>query len=153
MKWIKLTRNKRAKVSNSDYSMLIKYRWYADSNTGGKIWYAATSICGKTVRMHRLIMGLTDPKIYGEHRNHNGLDNRRGNLRIANNSQNMMNARGYGRSKYLGVCWHIEKWQAKIKAHGKYIHLGLFKNEITAAGAYDKAARKYHGKFANPNFK
>ena len=45
------------------------------------------------------------------------------------------------------------KWTAQIKVDGKHIHLGYFQSEKEAAKAYDKAALKYFGEFANPNFK
>ena len=92
-----------------------------------------------------------------DHINHNGLDNRRANLRIATASQNNANSRrgmNRGRSKYKGVWWDEKagKWRAGIKCQGKCIHLGMFDDEIEAAKAYDRAAGLYHGEFAVLNF-
>jgi hypothetical protein len=57
-------------------------------------------------------------------------------------------------SKYKGVCPtnRNRPWQARIKVNGKTINLGTYKTEIEAAKAYDVAAKKYHGEFANLNF-
>jgi hypothetical protein len=46
----------------------------------------------------------------------------------------------------------MNRWRARIRVNGKRISLGLFKDEIEAAKAYDRAARKYHGEFASLNF-
>ncbi len=107
--------------------------------------------------MHRVIMQARPGKFI-DHINHNGLDNRIANLRHASRTENNWNARkrkGKYSSKYKGVCWFKvkKKWQARIQVNGKGIFLGIFTNEMDAARAYDKAARKYYGEFAYLNFK
>jgi hypothetical protein len=91
-----------------------------------------------------------------DHRNLNGLDNRRSNLRLATHGENNQNKRKRkgASSRYIGVSFEkrIKKWSARIMYKGKAIWLGNFKNEIDAALAYDKAARKYYGEFARLNF-
>lgn len=106
MKLIKLTQGKFAKVDDVDFNWLNQWSWQAHTRCG--IFYARRAIHknGKTttIIMHRLILGLTDPKIYGEHRNGDGLNNQRHNLRTATSSQNQMNNRTTtGASKYKGV--------------------------------------------------
>ena len=56
-------------------------------------------------------------------------------------------------SKYLGVSFHkmTKKWQASVYNNQTQIYIGLFKNEIDAAKAYNESAKKYHGEFANIN--
>lgn len=57
-------------------------------------------------------------------------------------------------SRYKGVTWNRRrnKWVAQIMARGEIKFLGGFEDEINAGKAYDEAAKKYHGEFANLNF-
>ena len=107
--------------------------------------------------MHREIIPLPD-HLVADHINHNGLDNRKANLRPATRAQNNYNRLAIKRkgatSKYKGVAWKKEykKWNAQIYFKGECIFLGYFKEEKQAAKAYDKAAKEYHGEFASLNF-
>lgn len=103
--------------------------------------------------MHRLILGLTDPKLDGDHRDRNTLNNQDNNLRIATRSENQKNRIGRGKSKYLGVHAHYKRWRGRIKVDGIYIDLKVHDTQEQAARAYDEAAKKYHGEYANLNFK
>ncbi len=102
-------------------------------------------------------MDTLSPDIVVDHINRNSLDNRKANLRLATPRQNMWNRSNPkpSRSKYKGVCWHKdnEKWVAQIHIDGQQRHLGYFDNEISAAKAYDTAAKKYRGEYAFLNFK
>ena len=94
--------------------------------------------------------------LFVDHIDHNGLNNRRSNLRLCTTAQNARNVFSYkgSTSKYKGVCWYKEgrKWAAKIKLNNKAYHLGLFEDETEAAIAYDKKARELHGEFGCLNF-
>jgi hypothetical protein len=155
---IPLTRGEFAVVDPEDYPRLAKHKWY--THTGTATFYATRHKPGsskKLIWMHREIMGVPDWLLV-DHINGNGLDNRKANLRPATKSQNCRNkriCRENKSSKYRGVHWHsrYKKWQASIRVNRKAIHLGFFHDELQAAKAYDKAARKYHGEFGKPNFK
>lgn len=160
MKKIKLTQNKFALIDNEDYRLISKYKWCAVNNHN--YTYYALSGCWnkqtkkvKQIRMHRLIMGITDPKIQIDHINGNGLDNRKKNLRVCNNSQNHMNQekRKFCSSRFKGVYWYklLNKWRARIYMNGKSKDLGHFDNEIEAAKVYNEAAIRYFGEFAKLN--
>ena len=108
-----------------------------------------------TVYMHREIMN-PPPDLVVDHRNCDGLDNRKQNLRFATHAQNTRNRRKKknGSSQFLGVYFNKEKstWDSQLMHNGKKIWVGRFDNEIDAAKAYDETARKYHGEFARLNF-
>ena len=145
-------------VDNENFQELSKYHWTLYKNKN--ILYAKRHIIieGKrtTLKMHRFVMGLkTNDKLIVDHINHNSLDNRKANLRICSQSENCRNKTSHknSSSKYLGVSFNkkCKKWQYQICSNKKTIHLGLYINEIDAAKAYNNAAIKYHGEFANIN--
>jgi len=157
---IPLTQNKYAIVDPDDYPRLSEHKWYAAK--GHNTFYA---VCGKwskiqrkrvEIRMHRFIMN-PPAHLYIDHINHNGLDNRKANLRLATHAQSVRNRKKFAKpatSRYKGISWHssTQKWCACIQTNNTKIHLGSFKNEIEAAKAYDQAAKKYHKEFAALNF-
>ena len=92
-----------------------------------------------------------------DHKNSDGLDNRRENIRICSSAQNERNQRTQTRTKssvFKGVHWcnQCQKWIAKIKVNRVTIFIGGFHSEVDAALAYDVGAEKYHGEFARQNF-
>lgn len=152
MKKIKLSQNKFAIVNDFDFESLNEHNWYCVKY--GNQCYAITRIGNIKISMHRFIMQATAAEFI-DHKNRNGLDNRRRNLRKctpAENSKNRNSKKG-STSKYLGVFKRAgyKHWQAKIFSNGKHYYLGFFLNEKAAALAYNKAAKRLHKKFANLN--
>ncbi len=161
MKEIPLTHGKVALVDDVDYELVNQFKWHAVQSKNGQTWYAQRNVPvngkQKMQFMHRFIMGMTDhPKPDIDHRNHNGLDNQRDNLRVCPDGQNQRHQRKHlnNTSGYKGVAWHKKSgtWQANIRFQGRLQHLGQFACPIEAAHAYDFAALVLHGQFAHFNF-
>lgn len=153
---IRLSRGMVALVDPADATLVNQFRWAA-VQANPVLWYARRSFTDAAGRrtsqnMHRLITGLPQT----DHINGDGLDNRRANLRPAGYDDNARNCRKQGEcsSRFKGVSWHgrDQHWAAKIRMHGRAVHLGAFPNEVEAAHAYDQAAREAHGEFAAVNF-
>lgn len=157
MKQIKLTQGKYALVDDADYEWLNQWKWHANKKRD-TFYVIRNAIIGSKrtlIAMHREILGLTDPKIHADHKDGNGLNNQRNNLRSCTHAQNQMNRRSFkgGTSKFKGVTWHkrSSKWAGNIRVYGKIRYLGIFHTQLEAAIIYNIAARKYFGEFANPN--
>ena len=150
---IPLTRGKFAVVDADDYYRLVRFRWHAVYNS--KTFYAARIERGKTIKMHRAIMGAPKELVV-DHVDRNGLNNRKGNLRLCSTAENSRNtgSNARGSSRYKGVHWHkrIGKWAAAIQYDKKVYHVGYFGDEIAAAKAYDEKARELFGEYGFLNF-
>lgn len=163
MKEIKLTQSLVAFVDDTDFDYINKFKWHAIKACNN--FYAGSCVGGKrgNVRMHRLILNQYDPTIHIDHKDGNGLNNQRDNIRICTHAQNQHNrgANRNSRSKYVGVAFSTrrgeKRWLASIKIDNKQKSLGIFpytaEGEILAAKARDKAAIGLYGEFARLNFK
>lgn len=165
MKEIKLSKKGKhagkyvALVDDEDYERVNQYNWNVSiTNNTNYVQRASQrdpiTKKQKTIHLHSFILG-NKPGFIIDHKDRNGLNNQKYNLRFATYSENNKNSKSCGSSNYLGVCWYNarNKWIAHITINGKNKYLGVFKNEIDAAKVYDNAAKIHHKEFANLNFK
>lgn len=145
-KLIPLTKNKFSKVDNDDFNRVKDINWCYDDN------YAINGILGS---LHRFILNTPDG-LYTDHINNDKLDNRKSNLRVCTQSENMANVLPIKNksSKYKGVYLNKRenKWYVQARFKNKRVFIGIFDDEIEAAKAYDKKALELFGEFAKLNF-
>lgn len=154
---VPLTRGFEAVIDAADAPLVLGRSWNAHVSTRtGKVYAAGRTGRGTPYEfMHNVILGVP-PLTITDHRDCDGLNNRRQNLRVATHSQNnanrMKNSRS--RSRFKGVYWEVAKgkWRVRPKLNGKFRHVGYFTDEAEAARAYDAAARELFGEFARLNF-
>ena len=153
MKTIPLTQGYVALVDDADYERVAVLKWRARIKNARTVY----AVAGDGIRMHRFILGITDPKVQVDHDDRDGLNNQRYNLRPCTNGQNQANKpkmRLSDTSRYKGVYWDKQRgaFRAKLVVRGRKIYCGTFTDERDAALAYDEAARKHFGDFAVCNF-
>lgn len=168
MKQVPLTQGAFALVDDEDEDLVSTYRWQLGGNDRRFPYatYVRHTTAGVVhIAMHRLVVAAEAGQIV-DHRDGNGLNNTRGNLRICTYLENNRNRARYVRRKresggYLGVCLHRASglWHAQIHAgppmangQASAISLRYFTDPESAARAYDAAARFYFGEFASVNF-
>ncbi len=131
------------KVDNEDYETLNKHTWRLESNG-----YAARNVTasdGKKIKigMHREIMGLESGRGKAgqgkevDHLDHDRLNNQKNNLAIKTRQENLQNRN----PKKRGTVYfykRVNRWVAKARLHGEYIHLGYFIDKEDAIDALEK---------------
>lgn len=160
MKLIPLTQGKFAQVDDDDFERVSQFKWgladYSKKRCKNGTQYAHRTVRlnGKktTQRMHQFIMGTGS--VWIDHKDGNGLNNQKANLRQSSRYQNLQNQKVREHSsRFKGVTWcsKTKKWRARIHAFGKAMNIGFFSAERDAALAYDSAAIRHFGPFARTN--
>ena len=143
-------------VDDEDYEWLSQYRWFVANPKNGNTQYCTTFINNKQKRMHRMILPVPKNMVI-DHVNHNGLDNRRSNLRICTNKENLRNSckQKHTSTSYKGVYYNKSqnKYCPSISDNNTRLRLGQFNNEISAAVMYDLLALQRFKEFAWLNIK
>lgn len=151
--YVPLTKGCEAVIDAADALLVGQWNWVAQVRRPATyaLRTSARNIDGKqhTIFLHRLILGF--PNVRVDHRDCDGLNNRRENLRLATASQNLCNQRPSCRntSGHKGVNWDAQKgkWRAVITFHRKRKFLGHFDSKEIAAAEYAKANAAIHGEF------
>ncbi len=136
----------RTTIDLEDIELAKKHKWYLT-----QFGYAMTRINrSKQVFLHRLIMRPPDDMNI-DHIDGNPLNNRRNNLRICTQRQNMFNRRvpSHNSTGIVGVSWDKRRsiWRARINVAGKDTHLGYFKSKQDAIEAREKAQSEHFDEF------
>jgi hypothetical protein len=157
MKEVPLTKGKAALVDDEDYLEVSKYKWLL--TRGNSKFYAGRDviIAGRKTRLllHRELLGAPRGLVV-DHKDGDGLNNCRSNIRLATKSQNQQNQRAQARvgkhSRFKGVSYQADSsdrpWKAYIFVGDVKVSLGHFQREERAAQAYNSAAVRYFGEFA-----
>lgn len=157
MKAIELTLGLSTLVDDADYEPLAQHKWRA-MRTKRNVYAVravGTRVTQHCVLMHRVILDAPEG-FHVDHRDGNGLNNQRENIRVATHSQNLSSSRiARGESRFRGVSRNGESrkpWVARVRIEGRSVYLGRFSSEEEAARLYDQTVRELRGEFAVVNF-
>lgn len=151
--FITLTQGKVAVIDAADVPLVEGFNWYAHAGKG--TFYARTNVTTgvrkqKNIKLHQMLMGFPGGLV--DHKDCDGLNCRRNNLRVATPTENLRNSRvrKNSRTQLKGVSKVGNRWTARIKSGGKDVYLGIFKSKEDAAMAYRERAALEHGEFFRP---
>ena len=144
MREIALTKGQVTIVDDDEYEALCQHKWQASWCESTKSFYAVRGWRNNYFRIHRVITSATKG-LKVDHINGDTLDNRKENLRLVTNRENLQNMQKPKSSKYPGVSWNKSrnKWESRIRAKGISKNLGLYLVEIDAFNAYLSACNLY----------
>lgn len=125
----------------------LKYRWAPTMPLG--------YVIVDSTPLHRWLLDAPEGMDV-DHKNGDGFDNRRSNLRLATRSQNLANRRGWSNlTQYKGIRYKParpgkgpECWEAYVGFEGRKVYAGRARTEVEAARLYNKKALELYGEFA-----
>lgn len=145
-----------AVVDDEDFPRLSKWDWLlAHGYDSDDLVYVVRFENKKAIQLHRVVLGAADGQIV-DHKDRNGLNNQKSNLRLCSHTQNMQNRKKHrnGHSRFKGI-WQKKgngSWVTQIIVNKKKISIYGFSIEEDAARAYDSLAKEHFGEFARLNF-
>jgi hypothetical protein len=137
------------KFSHESLGIVQSYKWSCSGPKGNE--YIVTNSNKPNLRLHRMILNVTDPSKLVDHINRDRMDNRIENLRECTKSQNAMNT--YNATRLKGIRKIISKrtglisYQASLKVNYVTIYVGAYRSLREAIISYNEASNKYHGDF------
>jgi hypothetical protein len=145
-----------AQVDDEDFEKVNKFNWSARKD--GNTFYATSGGNYKGVNtrktLHRFILNPSSEQFI-DHKDGDGLNCQKSNLRICTNQQNQFNQkkRKGTSSIYKGVRArkNCKTYEVTIRENKEKKYIGSFKNEKEAALAYNKKALELFGEFARIN--
>lgn len=146
-----------ALVDAEDVDRLMEFTWFWWKPKSSRTPYAVRPLDGSPggVYMHRFILGLPPRRPQVDHRDTDGLNNQKSNLRTCTDGQNKHNLgmREANTSGFKGVTFHVGagKYMAQIRVNGRHLYLGLYQSAIDAAKVYDSKAIESFGEYARTN--
>jgi len=152
VRYIPLTKGKFAIVDAEDYERVAKHKWCVSGS--GNHLYACRNDGHTVILLHRVLMNAPAGMVV-DHIDGNRMNNRRNNLRVCTHRQNLHNSLPHGRtSRFKGVWWDKRRrlWDTRVRCNGVTTHIGLFRDEVEAARAYDRKAYELFGEYAYLNF-
>lgn len=131
-------------IDDNDFEKVSSFNWYiTKTNKKARTSYVQGRKKGsrEMVYLHRLILGLgKGEKRAIDHKNGNGLDNRKENLVCVTRRENQQNFHSHRSGKMVGATARpYGRWESSCWNGGKYIYLGSFGTELEAHNAYMKA--------------
>lgn len=139
------------KIDAADAAVVLQSKWCCNNVTNGKK-YVHRRKDGKIIKLHRMLMGVVDDRsVCVDHINGDPLDNRRSNLRVCKQGENMRNYRyAWGKEGIRGVMQTpAGKYRARIRYQKKLYHIGTFDTQHDASIAYAFASSLLHGEFGS----
>lgn len=154
---IPLSQGKIALVDDEDFDRVNQFKWCAAATSSSRTWYAMrgdyTGSKPRTIYLHRFILDApSDMDV--DHINHNGLDCRRENMRLATTSQNCCNRRKNVGSKFRfkGIQARRNRFAVRVPFDGRLVHFRTYATQEEAARIYDAVVARLRGEFAHTNF-
>lgn len=130
-------------IDIADLRAVCSKKWFVDS-----VGYPTTTVNGKNTRLHIFLLGKQPQSKVIDHINRNKLDNRRCNLRVCTQKENIQNAslKSTNKSGIAGVYFvpKTNKWRAQISLNSKTKHIGIFSSFEEATQARKKAEQIYY---------
>ena len=129
-----------AQVDDCDAPLVRNRKWILATNGGCR--YAVTTVDGRQLLMHRILLGLKTNDRHVDHIDGDGLNNTRSNIRVVSHAENMQNRRLHrnNTSGYRAVSFDKKnkKWRARVQLNGRTNNVGTFP---TPEAAGEAAAR------------